>query len=130
MTRREDWPLRLNDVIEAARGRPFDWVTHNCATFCAAGVAAMTGEDLAPAFAGLHASAPDAARASTRLADEVTARLGAPVAPAWARRGDVVLVQNDGRVLLGLCVGVQVASVGENGLAFVSIKEGVCAWHI
>jgi hypothetical protein len=126
----EDWPSRLDAAIEAARGQPFDWVAHNCATFCAACVHAITGVDHGPAFAALHTSALNAARASGRLMDEVSARLGGPIAASFAQRGDVVLVRNGGRDLLGICVGAQVAAVGETGLAFVSIKEGVCAWHI
>lgn len=130
MKRFEDWPSRLAAAVDAARGRPFDWVTHNCATFCAGCVHAITGVDHGPAFAALHTSAHGAMRASAQLMEAVSARLGGPIAAAFAQRGDVVLLRKGGRDLLGICVGSQAAAVGETGLAFVSMKEGVCAWRI
>ena len=132
MPRFEDWPTRLNAAIDAARARPFDWERHNCATFAADCVEAITGVALHARFAGLHADMRTAVRNSEQLENEVAIVLSdcARVLPGYAQRGDVVLVRNGGRVLLGICCGVSVAAVGEKGVEFMVMREALCAWRV
>ncbi len=130
--RHEDWPTRLNAAIDAARQRPFDWEQHNCATFAADCVHAMTGVALHSHFAALHEDMRTAVRSSEQLENEVAIVLWdcARVLPAYAQRGDVVLVRNAGRVAIGICCGVSVASVGEKGVEFLAMREALCAWRV
>ena len=134
--RSEDWPLRLDAAVEAARSRPFAWRVHDCCAFASAVVEAMTGRDVMAELRdefGDYASELGAAKAIARaggLRAAWTHALGEPIAPAFAQRGDVVLILNEGRELIGVNLGTAVCAVSEAGLGFVSGKEVVCAWRV
>lgn len=130
MERYQDWPLRLNLAIEDARSAPFDWRTHNCATFAADVVEAMTGERLHDTFAALHGHRRHAIAASKRMRALVSAQLPVMIAPPYAQRGDVVYVEIDGTAGLGICNGNTAVCLGPDGLAFVPMEAAQCAWRI
>ena len=52
MQRLPDWRARLGAHIAAHRTRPFAYGEHDCATFAAGAVQAVTGSDPAPGLAG------------------------------------------------------------------------------
>lgn len=134
MKRFESWPLALDAAIEAARTRPFHWRTHNCATFAADCVAAITGERLHAQFAALHktkrAALANAADAGTLRLWVSTHLHTGEVPGAFAQRGDVVLVAWADRAALGVCVGRQVAALGLQGVEFLPLGAAQCAWRI
>lgn len=98
LTRFENWPLRLDQAIEAARQRPFAWGTHDCCSFAAGVVQALTGHDAFAQFTasfGVYTDERGALRAlaaADGVAAIATAHLGDPIPVAQARRGDVVMV--------------------------------------
>jgi len=48
-----------------------------------------------------------------------------------AKRGDVVLLQVEKDQIMGICVGMEAAVIGERGIDFVSIKDhGLIVWAI
>lgn len=131
MRRREDWPERLAEYLEGARGRPFSFGTHDCATFAAGAVAVMTDAEIeAPRVE----SAADYARfvlAAGSLHDHVGDRLGEPLpSPAFAQRGDVVLMTLDGRETLGVCIGAEVAGPGPGGMVTMPMSIAAAAWRV
>lgn len=130
-TRREDWPERLFALIEARRSTPFEWAVHDCCSFAAAAVEAMTG---ANPIADLEWH--DELSALRLLKDHggiealAAERLGEQVAPAFAQRGDVVLHTLTGREALGVCVGDRFAAVGDVGVQLVPMSHAVTAWRV
>lgn len=132
MTRRDDWPERLAAHLEAARGRPFAWGAHDCCAWAADWIVAATGEDVFAPWRGYT----DAREAMRRLesaggvAGLWTQLLGQPIAPAFAQRGDVVLVEVDGRETAAVCVGEEIAAPGETDLVRVPARMGRCAWRV
>lgn len=48
------WEENLATAMEAALQQPFRWGEHDCATFAALCVLAVTGRDLAPKFRGFY----------------------------------------------------------------------------
>lgn len=136
MTRREDWPLRLNARLEAARDREFVWGEHDCALFAADVARDLTGVDHAAAFRGQYATAAGAARALRKhgrgtLRATAGAMLGAEIEPLKAQRGDLLLwVQSERGETLGVCVGAQGAFAGPKGLVFIPVKDCVTAWRV
>lgn len=50
--------------------------------------------------------------------------------PGLAGRGDLVLVEQEGRELLGVCLGDVYASAGSDGLVFRPIHEALVAWRV
>lgn len=114
--RRNDWPERRAEVIEAARRRGYS-ETYYCAVFPADCVLAMTGVDLMDGYRDLTR-----AEAEAKLADEhgsleafLSLRLGEPIPVAFAQRGDVVVSAEDGQ--LGVCDGQHSLFVSSDGLA-------------
>lgn len=128
--RHTDWPERLANLIEARRTLAFAWGENDCAAFAAAAIDAVAGRavDL-PA----HASEFEALRQIATHGSLVAATalvLGEPVAPGLARRGDVVVVPNEGREVLAVCLGLTCAAPGPDGLTFVPAALAVACWRI
>ena len=142
LVRAEGWEARLREAVEAAREKPFEWGTNDCALFAADCVRAMTGTDLAAAFRGKYTTASGARRALMRFGEgsleaTVMAVLGEPIVPTLARRGDVVLFQSfppgappDGIEALAVCLGEVAASPGPQGLTYVPMSEWLKAWRV
>lgn len=132
MQRHDNWPERLADFIETRRDTPFAWGVNDCAGFAFHAVEAITGVD--PIASLRRYKTPlGAARILTReggMRALVTARLGEPVGAASAQRGDVVLVQIDGRDTLVVCTGDRLAGPGVDGLVLLPLSAGLVAWRV
>lgn len=136
--RHEAWPEILADEIQAARGRPFQWGTHDCCAFAARVVHALTGVDFMGAFPA-YDNAAGARRIITvcdGLEAMVTQCLGEPVAPLCAQRGDVCLVAlptpgEHGAHALGICDGARVVlACPPAGIVQAPLKLAVRAWKV
>lgn len=128
----EDWPLRLNRTVEAARGRAFQWGKHDCVTWAAEIVLTLTGTDLN--LPNNYRTAKGSMMAmrrttgSTNMSEAVTYFLGEPMAnPKLAQRGDIVLY---GTRSLGVCVGAQALCLSETGLEPVPLTDCSTAWRV
>lgn len=130
----EDWPRRLAAAIEAARGRPFCWGTHDCALFAAGVVEALTGKDFAAELRGRYTTRAEAVAllgARGGLEAVVTTALGSPRAyTALAQRGDVVMIDTDDGPALGICNGATAACAGPEGLQFAPMSLWQKAWEV
>ena len=107
MTRRGDWQARWGAYMRARADLPFAWGSNDCCLFAAGSVEALTGIECASRF-GRYDSAMGAARKVEQfggLMGLATAVLGPHCPPVMAAVGDVVLVENAGRDLLGVCNG-------------------------
>jgi hypothetical protein len=130
--RHEDWPVRLDEVIERARNRPFKWGQHDCGTWAAEIVFSLTGEklDLPKGYRSANGSLV-AMRRKTGTKTMVSATsyfLGEPLpTPLLAQRGDIVLHQSQA---LGVCVGAEVFCLSEAGLFSVPLTECLSAWRV
>ena len=132
--RREDWPLRLNAALESARARAFAWGEHDCCMFAAGVVRELTGEDFAAPFRGAYAERDGA---GLILAEQggveaiTTAALGAPLDnPRFAQRGDVVLIETEEGMALGICDGVNAWLPGVRGLVHRPMPHWRAAWRV
>jgi hypothetical protein len=96
MTRREDWPERLAEVLEHHAALPMAWGASDCLLLPADAVLAMTGEDPAAEARGHYRTERGAARLLrgrgwTSVADAFASRF--PEIPvAMAGRGDLGVV--------------------------------------
>lgn len=110
-----DWEARLAAYLEPLRLRPFAWGQHDCCTFSAGAVRAMTGIDPMPEFRGHYRTARGSMRLLRRLGrGDLAATLDAKfeaVPASLAQRGDIVM--SDG--LLGICWGLFLIAVGQEG---------------
>jgi hypothetical protein len=136
--RRADWPLLLEVYLERHRDTSFAWGVHDCATFALGWLDAVR-EDLSPQLDALRESmAYTTASGALGRLGERTLRDAVedwqqltPVAVNFAQRGDLVLVDLDGRHSLALVVGDgQAAGPGTAGLEFVPMTAARAAWRV
>ena len=142
MQRFIDWPDRLAAFLKACP--TFAWGRCDCALFACNAVREITGEDMAAAFRGRYRSPLGAARQIAAycggksiedLAEAMARHLDIEeIPPAFAQRGDVVLVEStiDGHTLPTLAVhaGTGIAVVTPEGLAMLSLGRAQRAWKI
>lgn len=136
MYRRPDWEVRLAAYLEPLRLRAFAWGRHDCCTFAAGAVEAMTGVDPMPEFRGHYTTARGSVRALRRIgAGTLAATLDTkfePVEPSLAQRGDIIMSSG----LLGICFGAFLIAVGREGdrEGLIRIDRAVWAtpraWHV
>lgn len=96
-----DWPSRLLEAIEARRNTPFAYGSHDCG--CAAGalISAQVGEQVEKRFLGYRTlrGARNRLRKNGGLAGFISTIADdygwSEVPPAFAQRGDCVLVRGD-----------------------------------
>jgi hypothetical protein len=134
IARPANWPTLLAEYLEARRLMPFAWGTNDCCSFAADWVAIATGRTgLLDPWAG-YSTAAEALRHLEAAGGVVAMWSGlmpaAPIAPMLARRGDLVVVEIEGRQSIAVCAGETCAGPAANGLAWASLKEGVCAWRV
>lgn len=129
MNRIENWPTLLAEFIDSRRELPFAWGERDCCLFAADAVEVITGTD----FAADYRSTYDSALSAHRV---IAAAGGVPalvpfdeVEPSYAQRGDVVLLEQDGRDCLGIHLGHVIAGQGPDGLTFLPPNNAVRAWR-
>lgn len=131
--KQQNWQVALYAQIESFNAKPFDWATHNCCTFTADCVLAMTGVDAMAAVRGGYKTARGAARKMTQaggMVAAISAKLGEPLAPALAQRGDVVCFSSPLGDTCGICLGSTIASTGLVGLTHTPMVQAFKAWRI
>lgn len=141
MRRLEDWPLRLDAALMAARERAFkpgDW---DCSLFAADVVDAMCGTAIAARFRGRYKTARGARGVLRRAGgiDAIMAGVGPEIRPLMAQRGDVVELPLDRfpelaeawEIMLGICIGERVAvATLPRGLREMPLRLATRAWRI
>lgn len=124
-------------VIAAARRRAFAWGVHDCCTFAADCVHALTGRDALLALPAWRTQ--DEAQALIAslggLRQAVTGALGvAPVEPGFAATGDVVLAVDpfdlQRREILAVAHGGELLAPGARGLAVLPRDAALCCWKV
>jgi hypothetical protein len=128
-----DWRERFHAELDAARDRPAQFGEHDCLQFPARCVLAMTGVDPAESFGDYHSEEAAAAllREYGGIAGILTHAFGEPVAPNWARAGDIVVATIDGLETGGMCNGTNCAFVMRPaGLSFRPREVIQKVWRI
>ena len=120
MIRATDWEQRLNDYLAKHGESAFQWGKLDCALFAAGAVRAMTHKDPAHKFRGKYKTARGSVRALKRFGAgnlELTiADMFEECPPAFARRGDLALVDGELGVMIGVVTGDVAVFIGDHGL--------------
>lgn len=136
-----DWPERLAAYFAQHRSTPFAWGGHDCVGFAAGAAQALTGANLLAQTGLRWACRPSAAaalRTAGGLVKAVSSVLPSLPSPAWAQRGDIVLVQailaqprrNVRRQWLAVVDGAQWRMPAAAGLAAGDMQLAVHAWGV
>lgn len=125
--RLSDWEARLSAYIAEKRSEPFAWGQHDCCTFSAGAVEAITGTDPMPEFRGKYDTALGSVRVlGGKTLAEVLDDKFEPVPIGFAQRGDLAMFDN--------CVGVVAGDYGwfvsEDGLERVKRPLWDKAWRV
>ncbi len=144
LTRKEHWATRaFHDFLLEWAAAPFEWGKHDCALFAANGILAMTGVDIAAPFRGRYSDEAGAFAAVREICGGSTVEDAAAWCaaqhelaewrfPRMAQRGDLVVLEESGRVIAGLVHlnGRHLVCAGENGLHRLPITDVKRAWHV
>lgn len=137
MSRREDWPERLGEVLLAAQAREFRYGDHDCALHFGDAAAAVTGQDPFAEFRGgyetLRAGLTQIRkRWGVTSLEQLMDKHHERVAPVMAQRGDCALIdaeQPDGSRLPALAVVDGPWLVGPCGVR-VPRSEALICWKV
>lgn len=125
LTRLVDWHARLVAYLSDASRQPFEYGRHDCATFAAGAVAAMTGTDLAEAMRGRYRTLKGGLRMLRRdgFADHVefAAANFEEVPVARACPGDIAAVPGPDGQALGIVQGGAIYVLTPGGLGLVPL---------
>lgn len=132
-TKINNWPVALYNQMEAFNEKPFEWGIHDCCTFAADCVLAMTGVDQMAGYRGGYKTAVGAARKLAKaggMEAAITAELGGSIDPAFAQRGDVVCFNSPLGDTCGVCVGSTIAAAGLYGITHTPMVQAFKAWSL
>ena len=134
MQRLPDWRARLGAHIAAHRTRPFGYGAHDCATFAAGAVQAVTGSDPAAGLTGYTTRAGGLRRLRRHGFDDHVAVVAGRFAEspvAWAQQGDLAVIEAAGGLSLGVVCGAFVlAPTRPSGLAVVPLTPTAIGGHV
>ena len=144
LARHPHWATQpLHDFLLERAEAPFAWGVNDCALFAADAVLAITGVDIAAEFREKYSTEAEAfALIRDLTGGETVADAAAWCAerhglaewefPLMAQRGDLAVIENDGRLIAGIVhlSGRHVVTVAESGLVRFDISEVKRAWHV
>jgi hypothetical protein len=144
LIRSQHWATRAyHEFLLSRANTPFAWGTHDCALFVADGIQAMTGTDIASDFRGKYSDEAGALAAIKAICGGSTVADAAAYCamkhgltewkrPLFSQRGDLVVLEDSGRLIAGLIhlSGRHIVAAGESGLKRISISKVMRAWHV
>lgn len=140
MTRVQDWPSRLAELITWAEHRPLAWGSHDCCTLAADAVQATTGTDPLADLRGTYSTEAEAAAVLARLGGlraAMCARFGEPLPNVLlAQRGDLVLIAAGNTLAMAVCTGHLAVAPGPDRLQRIPMAatrgdtRPLAAWRI
>ncbi len=129
----DDWQQRLKDYLRSIAREPFYIGRHDCATFTAAAVEAMTGRDYMRGFRGYRTVAEGLRMVQAKgFLDHIdyVASIFEEVAPSFAQVGDIAVVEGIGGDALGIVQGANVYNIGAAGLGIVPLTAVKRAFRV
>lgn len=141
---KHEYTKSLIAFVKANQKTPFVWGKFDCALFAANGIQAMTGVDIASDFRGKYTNEAGAWSTIKAVCGGSTVADAAAYCaskhglkelthPLKAQRGDLVIVEDSGRLISGLVNsnGRHVVTAGENGLnPRIPISSVRRAWRV
>ena len=135
--RRENWPSRLTEIINAASSRRFLCGEYDCFIFCADVVEAITGRDLFEGydFRGKYKTPKGAIKLIKKNGfvdiEAIWDHFAEPVDISFAQRGDIILIDVDEELpATGPVIDSRAAFLSKQGVTYRNVADGLRAWRI
>ena len=133
-----NWRTRLHQIIHSAQELSFEWGTFDCALHVCNCIRAIAGVDPAASYRGKYADEAGAAAIfgsslQTFIAAQCTALAMPEISVTYARRGDVVFIDNgtpQGAVGVVSTDPRYASCVGSKGHVLVAIHRWRRAWQV
>jgi len=131
MKRIEGWEKRLAAYLLANKDVPFEWGRQDCATFMFGAVREITGQEMREVTWSSALEAMRIIEEDGGLGAAACAPLGRS-SQNWReiRRGDVALIDQDGRPAICVCTGQSLCGPGEKGLEHVHLDRAINVWKV
>lgn len=127
-----DWPIRLNKYFMSVKDLKFEYGVHDCCTFSAGAVQAITGEDdLMSEFRGKYSTREESQSVlksigAGTLLRTLRKKFGPPVNGASGQRGDIAWYNG----ACGIVIGRDGIFITKDGYGTVSIRNIKWAFHV
>lgn len=133
--RRPDWKARLDDAISTASHLNFHYGQHDCVLFVAYCVDRMCDTDYVQRIKSTFSYTDELAAINIiqgygGFKAMVNDWLGHSVPALQAKPGDVVLLINERRFVLGIMEGAVAVAPTEHGVIGLPMSQAACAWRI
>ena len=133
--RAKGWEQRLYRLTTMAAHAPFEWGAHDCVTFAADCVIAMTGRDPIQDMRGTWSTEIGAKRAMLKAGSRDLGDLAADrleeIPVSMARRGDIVLAgEESSDDFLAVVTGHMAVGPAETGLQHISMRQAKRAYKV
>lgn len=134
----EGWESRLADYFDKMHDKPFKRGVHDCALFAGNCIDIMTGRDTTSEFRQPYKTRKEAFQMLKEMGyDDLAAiankKLGDPLpSPAYAQRGDCVLIESDDQQALGIVdlSGRKAVTIGKEGFIYFGMDKWATAWRV
>jgi hypothetical protein len=126
------WQKQIDSFLLSRTRTPFAWGEQDCCLFAADAVKASTGVDHAKPWRGTYSTEEQAAELLEQLGglEGLGALVGEEVLPLTAQAGDVGIVFDGAREMLGVCAGPHWMVPGKYGLAVLPLRACRKAWRV
>ena len=133
-TRVSNWENLLVKYLEDCRDKPFKWGEHDCALFTAKWEKILTNNSRFSEFFNKYKTALGSFKALKKygkgnLVSTVDAKLE-KIDKKKITRGDIVSVNTNEGIALGIYTGNKIAVVSLDGLIFLSLDDAIDCWRI
>jgi hypothetical protein len=138
MTRVENWETKLAEAIEGAKDRGFQYGAFDCCLFAASIIEAITGTNLMKGME--YGSEDDALQVIQSLGSDLLFAVTAiaqqheleSIAPAFAQRGDLVIVNVNDKQVVGI-IGTDAryaVCTTLRGVVQIERERIIAAWRV
>lgn len=133
--RKENWQAEYHRAIATAQLLPFQWGVHDCVTFAAYLVDAISDLDVTARFKAKYrwTNQGEAARlilAAGSLQALVTEFMGPPISWVNLSLGDALMAFNNGKEIVCIHDGHNLIAPADKGLMSVPLSSAICGWRI
>ena len=129
MKRLDNWPRLLAEYLLLKKNEPFVWGVNDCCRFADGAVIAITGQSMMQSFN--YTNEKEALRLLKTSLEALTSNeLGQSIKPAFAQRGDVVMIQRSEMPSLAICDGSIWHGAGLTKMESGQMSEAICCWKV